>query len=127
MNSNDSKASSNFPPFGTDKTGLPQEVTIAFICPSPSVKISSAKATTGNLKKKSRYRTMKSLMPVLELLFALFFTFVVVSNAIDGKWITTVLLLPFPVGFYFTSIPSLSRMFAGFSKNKVEESIDSGK
>lgn len=95
--------------------------------PKYGIESKSATANTGNLKKKSRYRTMKTLMPFLELAFAIFFTVVVLSNALSGKWLTTILLMPFPVGFYFTSLPSLSRMFGGFSKNKVEESIDSGK
>ena len=43
-----SKAFSIFLPFGADKTGFPAVQINIFICPSPSVKISSAKVATGN-------------------------------------------------------------------------------
>ena len=48
INSSSSKAFSNFFPFGVDKTGFPAVQINIFICPSPSVKISSARVATGN-------------------------------------------------------------------------------
>jgi len=51
---------------------------------------------------------------------------VVVSNFMDEHYATAILLTPFPIGFFFTSFPSLKRLFSSFVKNNVEESIDSG-
>ncbi|BCX49431.1 cellulose synthase catalytic subunit A2 [Haloferula helveola] len=60
--------------------------------------------------KKSSYKAMKTLTPVVELLFGFFFLFVVVEAAIDGRWSSAILLLPFPVGFFYTSVSSLARL-----------------
>ncbi|MFD0892307.1 glycosyltransferase family 2 protein [Luteolibacter ambystomatis] len=60
--------------------------------------------------KKSSYKAMKTLTPVVELLFAFFFLFVVVEAAMNGNWASTILLLPFPVGFFYTSLSSLARL-----------------
>jgi cellulose synthase/poly-beta-1,6-N-acetylglucosamine synthase-like glycosyltransferase len=60
--------------------------------------------------KKSSYKAMKTLTPVVELLFGFFFLFVVVEAAIDGRWASAILLLPFPVGFLYTSVSSLARL-----------------
>ena len=77
--------------------------------------------------KNSRYKAMKSLTPFLELCFALFFCVVVISNVIDAKYLTAVLLSPFPVGFFYTAIPSLSRMLPSRGKNEVDAIVDEGK
>ncbi|MGC4014819.1 MAG: glycosyltransferase family 2 protein [Luteolibacter sp.] len=60
--------------------------------------------------KKSSYKAMKTLTPVVELLFGFFFLFVVVEAAMKGNWSSTILLLPFPVGFFYTSLSSLARL-----------------
>ncbi|BCU77448.1 cellulose synthase family protein [Luteolibacter sp. LG18] len=60
--------------------------------------------------KKSSYKAMKTLTPVIELLFGFFFLFVVVEAAVKGNWSSTILLLPFPVGFFYTSLSSLARL-----------------
>jgi cellulose synthase/poly-beta-1,6-N-acetylglucosamine synthase-like glycosyltransferase len=60
--------------------------------------------------KKSSYKAIKTLTPFVELLFGFFFLFVVVDAAMSGSWATAILLLPFPVGFFYTSLCSLSRM-----------------
>ncbi len=60
--------------------------------------------------KKSRYKALKSLTPIFELLFAFFFLFVVVDAAFSGNWPSAILLLPFPVGFFYTSLNSFSQM-----------------
>ncbi|MCH7225832.1 cellulose synthase family protein [Haloferula sp. A504] len=60
--------------------------------------------------KKSSYKAMKTLTPVVELLFGFFFLFVVVEAALDGRWPASILLLPFPVGFFYTSVSSLARL-----------------
>jgi cellulose synthase/poly-beta-1,6-N-acetylglucosamine synthase-like glycosyltransferase len=61
-------------------------------------------------RRTSSYKAIKTLTPVIELLFGLFFLFVVVEAAMAGRWSSAVLLLPFPVGFFYTSVSSLLRM-----------------
>lgn len=77
--------------------------------------------------KSSRYKTMKSLIPFIEVMFALFFTMVVVTNFIDAKYLTAVLLTPFPVGFFYTSIPSLARLMPSRGKDEENALVDEGK
>jgi hypothetical protein len=60
--------------------------------------------------KKSSYKAMKTLTPFVELLFGFFFLFVVVEAAMKANWSSAILLLPFPVGFFYTSLASLLRM-----------------
>ena len=60
--------------------------------------------------KKSRYKALKSLTPVVELLFGLFFLFVVADAALSKNWPSAILLLPFPVGFLYTSLYSMNQM-----------------
>lgn len=76
--------------------------------------------------KSSKYKAMKSVTPVVEFLFGVFFAIVVISNYASGNLTSAILLTPFPIGFFYTSIPSLRRMLGSFSKNNLEESIDSG-
>ena len=71
--------------------------------------------------KKSSYKAMKTLTPVVELLFGFFFLFVVVEAAIDGRWSSAILLLPFPVGFFYTSLSSLARMMPSGGSSKESE------
>ena len=65
--------------------------------------------------KKSSYKAMKTLTPFVELLFGFFFLFVVVDAAMRGSWSSAILLLPFPIGFFYTSLASLSRMLQSSS------------
>ena len=60
--------------------------------------------------KKSRYKALKTLTPIFELCFAFFFTYVVFDAAWQGNWPSAILLLPFPVGFFYTSMNSLKQM-----------------
>ncbi len=60
--------------------------------------------------KKSSYKAMKTLTPFLELLFGFFFLFIVIDAAMRGNVASCVLLLPFPIGFFYTSLSSISRM-----------------
>lgn len=71
--------------------------------------------------KKSSYRAMKTLTPVVELLFGFFFLFVVVEAAIDARWSSAILLLPFPVGFFYTSVWSLARIMPSSGSSEPSE------
>jgi hypothetical protein len=71
--------------------------------------------------KKSSYKAMKTLTPFVELLFGFFFLFVVVEAAMKGNWSSAILLLPFPVGFFYTSLASLIRMMPSGSDVSVSK------
>lgn len=73
--------------------------------------------------KKSKYKAMKSLTPIVELAFALFFTVVVVDNAMDSNWVAAVLLLPFPIGFFYTSLSSLCQQLPGVFGMKSAQKV----
>ena len=60
--------------------------------------------------KKSSYKAMKTLTPFVELLFGFFFLFIVIDAAMNGRYSSSILLLPFPVGFFYTSLSSLLGM-----------------
>jgi cellulose synthase/poly-beta-1,6-N-acetylglucosamine synthase-like glycosyltransferase len=66
-------------------------------------KAEAAKATGW---RKSRYKGMKSVTPIVEFLFGVFFLFVVLDALLSGNWLSFVFLLPFPVGFFYTSVAS---------------------
>lgn len=69
--------------------------------------------------KKSSYKAIKSLTPVVELLFASFFLFIVIEAAFRGNWASAILLLPFPVGFFYTSLSSITQMIQGMKPNSL--------
>jgi len=94
---------------------------------TPKYGIGQEKATSSNQVKSSRYKTMKSMMPIIELAFAIFFGVVVISNFVDANYVTAVLLCPFPIGFFYTSVPSLYRMLPISSKNEEDAIVDEGK
>ena len=60
--------------------------------------------------RKSSYKAIKTLTPFVELLFGFFFLFVVVEAALKGNYSSAILLLPFPIGFFYTSLSSIARM-----------------
>jgi len=74
--------------------------------------------------KTSRYKAIKSLTPFVELAFGLFFTVVVADNALTGNWIAAVLLLPFPVGFFYTSLSSLAQQLPAVFASRATQKID---
>ena len=64
---------------------------------------------------------MKSLTPLVELAFGLFFTVVVVDNALNANWVAAILLLPFPTGFFYTSLSSLSQQLPSLMASRAEK------
>jgi hypothetical protein len=58
---------------------------------------------------------------VVEFLFGSFFLYVVIEAAMDAKYSSAILLLPFPIGFFYTSLSSLARMLPS---RKVEVAKD---
>lgn len=77
--------------------------------------------------KKSSYKAIKTLTPVVELLFGLFFLFIVTDAAIRGNVSSAILLLPFPIGFFYTSLSSLIRMLPSSSSNLAEAKASDNK
>jgi len=73
--------------------------------------------------KKSRYKPMKSLTPIVELAFGFFFTVVVIDNAMNSHWIAAVLLLPFPIGFFYTSLSSLGQQLPSVFPSRSREKL----
>ena len=65
--------------------------------------------------ENSSYKAMKTLTPFVEFIFGLFFLFVVVDAAMRGNAASAVLLLPFPIGFFYTSLASIARLLPSAS------------
>jgi len=60
-------------------------------------------------KKNSRYIPLKSLLPLLELAFALYFTYHVVMAVIHHQWMSLPFLMLFQGGFGYVAITSLAQ------------------
>jgi hypothetical protein len=59
-------------------------------------------------KRTGSYKAHKSLTPAVEFLFGCFFLFVVGDALATGNLVSFIFLLPFPIGFLYTSLSSLS-------------------
>jgi len=88
---------------------------------TPKHGINSSTKKEKSAFKKSRYKAIKSLTPFVELAFAFFFTIIVADNALNGSWIAATLLMPFPIGFYFTSLSSLAQQLTTLSKSPAKQ------
>ncbi len=72
----------------------------------------------GSQLRKRGYKAIKSvIVPVLELLFGGFFLWMIVVLLMKGNIISAVLMCPF-LGFFYTSLCSLGRMFANVASKK---------
>ena len=65
----------------------------------------------GKTWKKSSYKAIKSFTPFLEFLFGCFFLYIVLDAFFSGNFVAGVLLIPFPLGFFYTSFGSLKAVF----------------
>lgn len=59
-------------------------------------------------KRTGSYKAHKSITPLVELLFGCFFLFVVTDALLTGNLVSFIFLLPFPIGFLYTSLASLA-------------------
>ena len=59
-------------------------------------------------KRTGSYKAHKSITPLVELLFGCFFLFVVTDALMTGNLVSFIFLLPFPIGFLYTSLASLA-------------------
>ena len=67
-------------------------------------------------KRTGSYKANKSITPIVELLFGLFFLFVEIDALATGNLVSFIFLLPFPIGFLYTSLSSL---FGIISENRI--------
>jgi cellulose synthase/poly-beta-1,6-N-acetylglucosamine synthase-like glycosyltransferase len=65
--------------------------------------------------RKTRYRPLKPVLPMIELAFALYFTWVVVSSLTQGAWISLPFLLLFQVGFGYVALSSILQSLPRFT------------
>jgi hypothetical protein len=61
--------------------------------------------------KKARYIPMKSILPLVELAFAIYFTYLLVFSVIHEQWLNAVFLSLFQVGFGYVALCSLAQWF----------------
>ena len=73
--------------------------------------------------KSSRYTSIKTLLPLAELLFAGYFGFVLAKTALLGQYFSIPFLLMFFGGFAWVAFSSLSQSLPRFSSAR-EENID---
>jgi len=70
--------------------------------------------------KSSRYTSIKTLLPFLELLFAGYFGFVLAKTAAMGQYFSLPFLLMFFGGFSWVAFSSLSQSLPRFASSRVE-------
>lgn len=70
---------------------------------------------------KGSYKAIKSVTPVLEFLFGVFFLFVVLDAMLSGNLLSFIFLLPFPIGFFYTSVSSFAISWAAASRDRQLE------
>ena len=75
---------------------------------TPKYGIEKKKAENVSTDRKRRYKAIKSVTPVLEFLFGLFFLFVLLDALLSGNLVSFIFLLPFPIGFFYTSLSSFA-------------------
>ncbi len=73
--------------------------------------------------RKSRYRALKSIAPLFEILMALYFTYLVIYSALTGGWTSLPFLIMFQVGFLYVSAGSIVRLFAGIARPRPVEAL----
>jgi len=87
--------------------------------PKYGISKSSPSEAQGGEWKKSQYKAIKSFTPAIEFLFGCFFLFVLADALMAGNWVSVLFLLPFPVGFFYTSITSLANSWSRASQRDV--------
>src|ERR1700730_15391089 len=65
--------------------------------------------------RSCRYRPLKSLLPVAEMAFAIYFTYFVWFAIVNGQYISVPFLLMFQGGFFYVSLSSLAPWWPKFN------------
>ena len=75
---------------------------------TPKYGVEKLKRKKAPAPRKSRYKAIKSATPVVEFFFGAFFLFVLIDALLSGNIVSFIFLLPFPLGFFYTSISSFA-------------------
>ena len=89
-------------------------------------KYGDAAETGGTVQKRTgSYKASKSITPLVELLFGFFFLFVVADALMTNNLVSFIFLLPFPIGFLYTSVSSLAGIMleTGIGRKKSPEKV----
>ncbi len=82
---------------------------------TPKYGIEKKAAPSNSQWQKSSYKAIKSVViPLIELAFGCFFSFVIIERIVEGHLLSAVLLLPF-LGFFYTCYGSIVRLVVSLS------------
>src|SRR5207302_9870057 len=59
--------------------------------------------------RSSRYTSLKTLLPLIELAFALYFTLVVIEAVMDRQYLSVPFLMLFQFGFAYVALSSIAQ------------------
>ena len=88
---------------------------------TPKYGIEKRKAEKAPTSRKSRYKAIRSVTPVVEFLFGVFFLFVLLDALLSGNLVSFIFLLPFPIGFFYTSVSSFAISWNAASGDRQTE------
>ncbi|MBK1834305.1 cellulose synthase family protein [Roseibacillus ishigakijimensis] len=91
-------------------------------------KYGEAAQSGGTIQKRTgTYKAGKSITPLVEFIFGLFFLFVVGDALMTGNLVSFIFLLPFPIGFLYTSLASLAGILleSGVARKKSPQKVSS--
>jgi len=75
---------------------------------TPKYGVEKLKREKAPSPRKSRYKAIKSATPLVEFFFGVFFLFVLIDALLSGNIVSFIFLLPFPLGFFYTSLSSFA-------------------
>ncbi len=88
---------------------------------TPKYGISRKRTVESGSWRKSRYKAIKSVTPAVEFLFGCFFLFVILDALLGGNWLSFIFLLPFPIGFFYTSVSSFANSWSAAAGDRQIE------
>ena len=88
---------------------------------TPKYGIEKRKAEKSPASRKGRYKAIRSVTPVVEFFFGVFFLFVVFDALLSGNLVSFIFLLPFPIGFFYTSVSSFTIYWKAASGDRQTE------
>ena len=88
---------------------------------TPKYGIEKRKAEKAPTSRQSRYKAIRSVTPVVEFLFGVFFLFVLLDALLSGNLVSFIFLLPFPIGFFYTSVSSFAISWNAASGDRQTE------
>lgn len=82
---------------------------------------SSNKPKQTPIKKTYNLLSIKSLTPIVEFAFGIFFSIVILDNILNNNWISVAFLIIFPMGFFYTSLSIFFAKTPLFLKTLLEK------